>query len=75
MGLGGAGALVVWEKQLGRPRVWWLGAINNWKGLSQCPCQVPSLSLAFCCSGGQPACLVLVSCPDRVAASAGWPVD
>jgi hypothetical protein len=25
----GAGALVVWAKQLGRPRVGWLGAINR----------------------------------------------
>ncbi len=27
-GMGGAGALVVWAKQLGCPRVGWLGAIN-----------------------------------------------
>ncbi len=36
----------------------------TWKGLSQCPCQVPSLLLAVCCSWDQPASRVQVSCPD-----------
>ncbi len=40
----------------------------TWKWLSQCPCQMPNLSLAVCSSGPRPACRVRVSCPDGVAA-------